>query len=105
MSKRLIRSGSFLTILFLIGVMFYMRVENLDFINAFYVSGSVLTTLGIGGFEPSPIGKFFTIVYSIIGLGTIFYISCSFVTFLSTKEFHIKEAYKKKKKKRKKKSQ
>ena len=102
MSRRLIRSVSFLTILFLIGIVFYMRFENLDFVNAFYISGSSLTTLGVGHFELSPIGKLFTIIYSIIGLGTIFYISCNFVTFLSTKEFHMIEVHKKKKKKKKK---
>ena len=99
MNKKILKSVSFLIFLFLIGIVFYTQVEGKDLINAFYISGSVLTTLGLGEFEPSNIGKIFTILYSIVGLGTIFYISYNFANFLSTKEIHVPEFNKKKKRK------
>ena len=64
-----------ISVLFIIGTVFYTKVENLSLIDAFYLSGVTLTTLGFGDFIPTTnAGKIFTVFYALIGIGTIFYV-------------------------------
>ena len=62
-------------ILLFIGTVFYSSVEGLKTVDAFYLAGSTLTTLGYGDFVPrTDAGKVFTVIYALAGIGTIFYI-------------------------------
>lgn len=65
------RSLFFLTMFFLlIGTMFYSQVEKFSALDAFYFSFTTLTTIGFGDLYPvTPMGKIFTILYTLIGLG------------------------------------
>ena len=70
-----IRGIAFLSILLLIGTSFYASVEKLPVLDAFYLSGLSITTLGFGISGPATnIGKIFTVFFALIGIGTIFYI-------------------------------
>jgi len=61
--------------LLLIGTIFYSEVESLPLVDAFYLSGVTLTTLGFGDFVPlTDAGKIFTVFYTLVGVGTIFYV-------------------------------
>lgn len=56
----------------LIGTIFYHRIEGMTFIDSFYFSFVTLATIGYGDFSPvTTIGKLFTVVYGILGLGLV----------------------------------
>ena len=77
-----------LLVLFLIGMIFYTTVEKLTPIDAFYFSGATLTTLGFGDIVPrTDAGKIFTVIYSIMGIGTIFYLSGNLFALVAKKHF------------------
>ncbi|MEG0285448.1 MULTISPECIES: potassium channel family protein [Vagococcus] len=60
-----------MTILF-IGTIFYHRVEDMSFIDSFYFSFVTLATIGYGDLTPvTTIGKLFTVIYGILGLGLV----------------------------------
>lgn len=60
------------TSIVIIGMIFYHHVEHFDYIDALYFSVITLTTVGYGDFSPSTdIGKIFTIVYIIVGIGIL----------------------------------
>jgi len=62
-------------ILLIIGTAFYSNVENLSLVDAFYFSGSTLTTLGYGDIVPTTdAAKIFTVFYVLIGIGVVFYV-------------------------------
>lgn len=57
----------------LIGTVFYHFIEGLGWIDAFYFSVVTLTTVGYGDFAPETyVGKLFTAVYILTGIGIIF---------------------------------
>lgn len=57
----------------LIGTAFYHFIEGLKWIDAFYFSVVTLTTVGYGDFAPeSNLGKIFTSIYILTGIGIIF---------------------------------
>ena len=54
------------------GAIFYHAVERLGWLNAFYFCTITLTTIGYGDITPkTDAGKFFTIFYVLVGVGTI----------------------------------
>lgn len=56
----------------LIGTIFYHRIEDMTFIDSFYFSFVTLATIGYGDITPvTTIGKLFTVVYGILGLGLV----------------------------------
>lgn len=55
------------------GAVFYRLVEMWSWTDAIYFSISTLTTVGIGGMAPvTEIGKMFTSVYMLLGVGIMF---------------------------------
>lgn len=65
------RSILFLTLFTLFsGTMFYSTVENMTILDALYFSFTTLTTIGYGDLYPTTaIGKIFTMIYAVVGLG------------------------------------
>src|ERR687895_2434582 len=64
------------------GTGFYSIVEGLRFVDALYFSVVTLTTVGYGDFAPqTDVGKLFTAVYVLVGVGILL----AFVTTVATK--------------------
>ena len=64
--------GAFILIMMLIGTVFYSVVEGWNFVDSFYHSAMILTTIGASDLTPvTPIGKIFTVVFVFIGLGSV----------------------------------
>jgi len=69
------RGFIFIGIMLLIGTTFFSFIEDLSVIDAFYLSGSTITTVGYGNISPeTDVGKVFSVIYSIVGIGTVFFI-------------------------------
>lgn len=59
-------------ILIVIGMIFYMNVEDWDPVQAFYFCVTTLTTVGYGDLHPtSDLSRVFTAFYIIVGVGFI----------------------------------
>ena len=82
-----------LSFLLILGTVFFIEVEKLSIIDAFYFSGSTLTTLGYGDIVPQTnLGKIFVVFYTIAGLGTILFISSEiFNRVANTKMFSLRK--------------
>ena len=75
MRKVLLRGFVLIFVLLLIGTTFYLFIEKLPIIDAFYLSGATLTTLGFGDITPvTNAGKIFSVFYALAGIGTLFFI-------------------------------
>jgi hypothetical protein len=60
------------TVVLAIGIVFYMRVEGWSLLDAIYFCVVTLGTVGYGDITPSTsLGKLFTVIYIIMGLGVI----------------------------------
>jgi len=58
--------------LLLSGSLFYMIVEDWDFVDAIYFSTIVLTTVGLGDVAPTTdLAKLFTVFYTLTGIGVL----------------------------------
>ena len=75
-------------IVFLIGAIFYHRVEDLSIVEAIYFTAMTLTTVGYGDISPSTdASKLFTAVYAFVGVGL--FLGVAAVVFSSTlHKFH-----------------
>jgi len=68
--------GTTLTLI-IVGVFVFHRIEHLSWLDSYYFSVITLTTIGYGDISPvTPVGKIFTTIYSLIGIGI-------FVAFIS----------------------
>lgn len=66
--------------LLLTGTIFYSAVEKWSLLDSLYFCVTTLSTVGLGDLSPkTDIGKIFTIVYIIVGVGTLL----SFITVLA----------------------
>ncbi len=73
--KILFRGFTLIFVLLLIGTTFYSLVEKLPIVDAFYLSGVTLTTLGFGDITPvTNSGKIFSVFYALVGIGTLFFV-------------------------------
>ncbi len=60
------------TLIMLMGTFFYHFVEDMTFVDSFYFSFVTLATIGYGDLHPvTDIGKIFTVIYGILGLGLV----------------------------------
>src|SRR4029079_2828838 len=60
------------TIVVLTGMVFYSAQEGGAPLDALYFTVTTLTTIGFGDFHPvTPLGKIFTIVYVLVGIGLV----------------------------------
>ena len=68
------------SILLIVGTVFYSQIEGWGVFDSFYFCIVTLATVGYGDLTPKTIpGKIFTIVYILLGVGTLL----SFVTLLA----------------------
>jgi hypothetical protein len=62
----------FAALTLLTGMTFYHTVEGWNWLDSLYFCVVTLTTIGYGDLAPAtPLGKMFTIVYIVVGLGTL----------------------------------
>ena len=108
----IIRGILLIIALLLIGTAFYSTFEDKSFVDAFYLSGVTLSTLGYGDEVPETVpGKIFSVVYALTGIGIVFYTSGKLFHIFFThtlldpvfhdrhEEYH-RKLYKRKRKKR-----
>lgn len=78
-----------LAVLFIltIGTIFYHNVEGMTYLDALYFSVMTLATVGYGDLAPqTALGKLFTIIYVLIGVGVITAVIANFSRALA--EYH-----------------
>jgi len=74
------------SLILLIGTVAYHFIEGWSYIDSLYFSVVTLTTIGFGDFSPqTDLGKLFTIVYIIMGIGIILH-------FIHTVQNHYSES-------------
>ena len=84
-TKAAIAVALFFTIV-LISAVVIMYIEELDFINSFHMSMMTATTVGYGLEPHTKSGKTFLSLYSILSIGSFFYMFSVFVKVFSV--FH-----------------
>jgi voltage-gated potassium channel Kch len=74
------------SLLIFIGTIFYTYVEGMTFLDAFYLAGSALTTVGFGDIVPiTPEGKIFTVFYSLAGITAVFFMVGQVISSIKTR--------------------
>lgn len=82
-SHELRRLLAYVIILIVIGTTFYRFFENWSWVDSYYFSVMTLTTVGYGDITPvTDIGKIFTTLYVLGGLGVVF----AFLQALATRQ-------------------
>jgi voltage-gated potassium channel len=77
-----------LLLLFVFGIAGYMIVEHWNFLDSFYMTVITIATVGFGEVHPlTSAGRIFTIVLTLLGVGTAFYILTSIVQATLESEF------------------
>lgn len=72
--KKVVLMAALIVLIISFGTFGYMLIEGWNFFDSFYMTIITLTTVGYGEVHPlSAIGRFFTIVLIIGGVGTVFY--------------------------------
>ncbi len=73
--NRLVFGIAVVVAIWLIGSLFYYRVEHFSLLDSFYFAATTLTTVGFGDLHPAtPLGKMFTVAYVFTGLGVVLYV-------------------------------
>ena len=61
--------------IWLVGGIFYYKLEHFSLVDSFYFAATTLTTVGFGDLHPkTTIGKVFTVFYVFVGLGLVLYV-------------------------------
>ena len=72
--ERLFSAVSFIIFLLALGTLMYMFLEGWQWYDALFFSTSTITTVGYGDLVPhTEIGRLFTVLYMLIGVGTALY--------------------------------
>lgn len=78
-----VRAGSLLVAMFVIGTVGYIVIEGYPFLDAVYMTVIVLTTIGFGEVRPLDTeGRIFTIFFSLFGVGAVFYTAFALFQFI-----------------------
>ncbi|MEP3048436.1 MAG: potassium channel family protein [Roseibium sp.] len=79
-----LRSGLLLAFLILSsGTIFYRTVEGWSWIDALYFSVTTISTVGLGDLSPqTDVGKLFTVVYILVGVGVFVAVFAQFARVL-----------------------
>jgi voltage-gated potassium channel len=78
-----VRAGTLLVVMAIVGTAGYMIVEGFPFLDAVYMTVIVLTTIGFAEVRPLDTeGRIFTIVFSLGGVGAVFYTAFAIVQFI-----------------------
>lgn len=65
-----------------IGTIFYHYTEHFGWVDSFYFSTIILTTVGLGDFAPvTVLGKLFTSIYALLGISVVLYAVTAFGTY------------------------
>ena len=73
-SKRILWAAFFLLVLLLAGVAGYRWIEGWSFFDSLYMTVITLATVGYGEIHPlTPVGRLFTIVLILLGVGALTY--------------------------------
>lgn len=79
-----------LIILILIGMFAYHRVEDWRYLDSLYFTIVTVTTIGYGDFAPqTDMGKIFTIIFPLLGIGLAFYLFSLIGRYIFSK--HLRE--------------
>lgn len=75
----------------IVGTVFYHYVEQFSWIDAYYFSIITLTTVGYGDLSPqTDVGKLFTTVYILVGVGIITSVITTFAKYRTEKRIEKK---------------
>jgi voltage-gated potassium channel len=86
--SRYIKWLAVLLILFVFGTAGYMTIEHWNFLDSLYMTVITIATVGFGEVHPlTSAGRIFTIVLTLLGVGTAFYILTSIVQATLESEF------------------
>ena len=70
-------------LIYLIGVLFYVYVEDFSLVDAIYFVAVTISTVGYGDIIPKTnIGRLFTAIYSLVSLFILFYLINSLLKLL-----------------------